>query len=46
VTPTWRPGDRVRWKDRVGVFRRDLGDGHAEIIIGERVYRARAVELA
>ena len=46
VAPSWRPGDRVRWKDRVGVFRRDLGDGHAEIVIGERVYRARAAELA
>ena len=46
ITPTWRPGDPVRWKDRAGVFRRDLGDGHAEIVIGERVYRTRAAELA
>ena len=30
-----------------GVFRRDVGDGeHAEIAIGERVYRVRVQELA
>ena len=47
VTPTWRRGDQVRWKDRVGVFRRDVGDGeHAEVVIGERVYRVRMAELA
>jgi hypothetical protein len=46
VTPTWRPGEKVRWKDRQGVFRRDVGDGeHAEIVIGERVYRVRVLEL-
>jgi hypothetical protein len=29
------------------VFRRDFGDGeHAEIVIGERVYRVRAKELS
>jgi hypothetical protein len=37
VTPVWRPGDKVRWRDRVGNFLRDLGDGeHAEIMIAER----------
>jgi hypothetical protein len=37
----------VRWKDRAGVFRRDVGDGeHAEVTIGERVYRVRMAELA
>src|SRR5205085_10335614 len=46
ATSTWRPGDRVRWEARVGVSRRDLGDGHPEIVIGERVYRVRAAELA
>ena len=46
VTPTWRRGDQVRWKDRAGVFRRDVGDGeHAEVTIGERVYRVRVTEL-
>jgi hypothetical protein len=45
--PTWRAGDRVRWLGLAGVFRRDLDDGeHAEIAIGERVYRVRAKELA
>jgi hypothetical protein len=40
LSPTWRRGDPVRWKDRAGVFRRDVGDGeHAEIVIGERIYR-------
>ena len=47
VTPIWRAGDPVRWKDRTGTFRRDVGDGeHAEIVIGERVYRVRTGELA
>jgi hypothetical protein len=45
-TPTWRAGDRVRWKDRIGVFRRDVGDGeHAEVVIEGRVYRVRIGEL-
>jgi hypothetical protein len=47
ITPTWRRGDQARWKDRPGVFRRDVGDGeHAEVTIGERVYRVRITELA
>jgi len=42
----WRPGDRVRWQARDGVFRRDTGDGeHVEVVIGERIYRVRAKEL-
>jgi hypothetical protein len=42
----WRAGDQVRWKDRAGTYRRDVGDGeHSEINIGERVYRVRSVEL-
>jgi hypothetical protein len=46
ISPTWGPGHRVRWKDRAGVLRRDVGDGeHAEIVLGERVYRVRTVEL-
>jgi hypothetical protein len=46
VTPTWRAGDNVRWQGRAGVFRRHVDDGeHAEIVIGERVYRVKAKEL-
>jgi hypothetical protein len=42
----WRIGDKVRWKDRAGIFHRDVGDGeHAEIAIAERVYRVRTSEL-
>src|SRR6266851_3348030 len=26
ISRLWRFGDRVRWRDRIGVFRRDLGD--------------------
>jgi hypothetical protein len=38
----WRPGDRVRWRDRS----RDIGDGeHAEVTIGQRIYRVRRAEL-
>jgi hypothetical protein len=47
ISPTWRAGDAVRWQDRAAVFRRDLGDGeHAEVLIGDRVYRVRLRELA
>jgi hypothetical protein len=47
ITPAWQPGSPVRWNGRAGVFRRDVGDGeHAEIVIGERVYRVQARELA
>ena len=37
ISCLWRPGDRVRWRDRIGVFHRDLGDDeHAEIMIADR----------
>jgi hypothetical protein len=42
----WRPGDRVRWRDRAGVYRRDVEDGeNAFIDIDGRVYRVRRAEL-
>ena len=42
----WHPGNRVRWRDRAGTYRRDVGDGeHVEIVIAERVYRVRRAEL-
>jgi hypothetical protein len=41
----WRPGDKVRWRDRVGVYRRDVDEEHAEVVIAERVYRVRRAEL-
>jgi hypothetical protein len=47
VAPVWRPGDSVRWKDRAGLFLRDVGDGqHSEITVGERRYRVPTKELA
>ena len=43
---TWRVGDNVKWQGRTGVFRRDVGDGeHSEIVIAERVYRVRSLEI-
>jgi hypothetical protein len=46
IAPVFRTGDPVRWKDRAGLFRREVGDGeHAEITIGERIYRVRLGEL-
>jgi hypothetical protein len=46
IAPTWQAGTPVRWKGRAGVFQRNVGDGeHAEIVIGERVYRVQAHEL-
>jgi hypothetical protein len=42
-----RPGERVRWRDRTGVFHRDLGDNeHAEIVIVDRTFRVRIADLA
>jgi hypothetical protein len=41
----WRPGDKVRWRDRAGLYRRDVDDEHAEVVIAERVYRVRRAEL-
>jgi hypothetical protein len=39
ATPDYPPlasWDRVPWQDRVGVFRRDLGDSeHAQIVIAD-----------
>ena len=47
INRLWRPGDRVRWRDRTGLFHRDLGDGeHAEIVIADRTYRVRVGDLA
>ena len=47
VLPTWRLGDRVHWKGRIGSFRRDVGDGeHSEVVIEQRVYRVRTGELS
>jgi hypothetical protein len=46
LVPTRQPGDPVRWKDRRGVFKRDVGDGeHSEVLIAERVYRVVTREL-
>jgi len=46
LTPTWRAGDNIRWQGRPAVYRRDVGDGqHAEIVIGERIYRVRSKEF-
>jgi hypothetical protein len=37
ISRVWHRGDRVRWRDRIGVFRRDVGDSeHAEIVIADR----------
>jgi hypothetical protein len=47
MSPNWRPGDAVYWRDRSGTYRRDVGDGErSEIAINERVYRVRTGELA
>ena len=46
VSRVWHPGDKVRWRDRIGDFQRDLGDGeHAEIMISNRTYRVRLADL-
>jgi hypothetical protein len=35
-------GDRVRWQDKAGHFHRDLGDGNAEVTIGNLAFRRDA----
>ena len=46
MVPTRQAGAPVRWKDRAGTYRRDVGDGeHSEVLIAERVYRVRTSEL-
>ena len=46
ISRLWRPGEPVRWRDRSGVFHRDLGDGeHAEIVIADRTNRVRVGDL-
>jgi hypothetical protein len=47
ISRLWHPGDRVRWRDRIGVFHRNVGDSeHAEIVIADRTYRVRVGDLA
>jgi hypothetical protein len=41
----WKPGDRVKWRDRVGLYRRDVDDEHGEVVLDERLYRVRKSEL-
>jgi hypothetical protein len=35
----------VLWKGRAAVFRREVGDGDAEILVDGRIYRVRISEL-
>jgi hypothetical protein len=45
IETPWRPGDRVLWRDKAGVYRREVDEENAFIEIGERVYRVRRTEL-
>jgi len=45
IETPWRTGDRVQWRDRTGVYRRDVDEENAFIEIGERLYRVRRAEL-
>ena len=45
ITPTWRPGDAVLWRDYAGSFLRDLGEGLADIDVSGRTYRVQRTEL-
>jgi transcriptional regulator with XRE-family HTH domain len=46
ATPVWRAGIPVLWKDRIGIFRREVDGEHAEVVIEGRVYRVRIIELS
>jgi hypothetical protein len=41
----WRPGDKVRWRDRGGLYRREVDEENAFIEIEGRLYRVRRTEL-
>jgi hypothetical protein len=45
VPPQWRIGDRVRWQNKAGLFRRNFGDGNAEVTIANRAYQVRIADL-
>ena len=45
IETPWRPGDRVLWRDKTGLYRREADEESAFIEIGERVYRVRRAEL-
>jgi hypothetical protein len=45
IASSWRPRDRVRWKDYTGQYLRDTVDGQAEVLNGTRIYRVAACEL-
>jgi len=46
LPPVREAGDPVRWKDKKGVYHRDVGDGeHSEAVFGDRVYRVKTSEL-
>jgi hypothetical protein len=44
-SPAMAHGDRVRWQDKAGFFRRNVGDGNAEVTIANRAYRVRIADL-
>jgi hypothetical protein len=44
--PSWGIGDRVRWQHHTGTYLRDAVDEDlAEILIGQRTYRVKKVDL-
>jgi hypothetical protein len=45
IAAAWRSGDNGRWEDRVGQYRRDVGDEHCEILLESRAYRVPTREL-
>jgi hypothetical protein len=45
IAPTWQPGAKVAWSDRVGTFLREADDDQVEMLIGGRTYRVRRAEV-
>ena len=44
--PSWGAGARVQWQHHTGTYLRDAADeGLAEILIGQRTYRVKKVDL-
>ena len=39
VERSWRPGDKVRWRNHSGTYLRDAEGGQAEVLIRKRTYR-------
>jgi hypothetical protein len=46
IARTWRAGDPVNWRGHQGIYRRDSGNGFAEVEFDGRRWRVPIAEIA